>query len=114
MDIEDKDFAAFSLELGSYVGWICGFFCLFLSLYMFFTAWVLHGLFFDKWPWTREEWTKVREVANDQLVVGGVRDESFADQFGRMNEKQQDDMSSFFKSYSSPSNASGEDRSSKA
>lgn len=111
IQVEDPNFHAFALEFATYVGWICGFFLLFLAFYMLWTAFVLHGLFFAKWPWTREEWTNVRTVANDQLVVGGVRDESLADQFGRMNEKQQDDMSRFFQS--SIPNQSGEDRSSK-
>ena len=116
MKVENPNFHASALEFGSYVGWICGCFCIFLAVYMFWSAFVLHGLFFDKWPWTRDEWTNVRKVANDQLVVGGVRDESLADQFARMNEAQQDDMSGFFQSSRSPSDstASGEDRSSKA
>ena len=58
---------------------------------------VCHNLLCVSKPWDRQTWNGIRVAAdNDQVLVQGkVRDDTVADQFDKLNQKQQEDMKKY-------------------
>ena len=95
LDVEEQDYTAMSLEI-LYIGcWICGFFFLFFSVYVWYMCWVFYKLLWSPRPWNRHSWNGARKDADNALVKGDVRHESLTEQFERLNDKQQNEVRKF-------------------
>merc|ERR1712215_55329 len=95
LEVEDLDDHFVALELLQMTCWISGFFFWFFALYLVYVVYIFYGLLLSKRPWDRQTWHRVRLDANQVLELSKVREETIKEQFGRMNEKQQQEMEKF-------------------
>ena len=92
MEVEDQDYHAMALKLLQLTCWIYGFFFWLFFLYLAYIVYVYHNLLLVTRPWDKLVWNGSRVAADHVLVQGKVRYETVADQFDKMNQKQQKDM----------------------